>query len=71
MRAAAFDAPETVLGRNRGRHLRALFALWAVAATVSLAASLYEAAAHTDAGARDNDPVHISDANLRAKVEAV
>ena len=57
-------------GRNPGRSLRALLAPWAVAAAVSFAAPAHEAAAHTGAGAQPTDPVHIPDANLRAKVEA-
>ena len=57
-------------GRNRGRSLRVLLALWAVAAVVSLGGFAREAAAHTGAGAGASDPVHIPDANLRAKVEA-
>ena len=54
----------------RGRLLRVLLAPWAVAAVVSFAAPAHEAAAHTGAGAQPTDPVHIPDANLRAKVEA-
>ena len=57
-------------GRHPGRSLRVLLAPWAVAAAVSFAAPAHEAAAHTGAGAGPTDPVHIPDANLRAKVEA-
>ena len=56
--------------RGPGRSLRVLLAPWAVAAVVSFAVLAHEAAAHTGAGAQPTDPVHIPDANLRAKVEA-
>ncbi len=56
--------------RGPGRFLRVLLAPWAVAAVVSFAVLAHEAAAHTGAGAQPTDPVHIPDANLRAKVEA-
>ena len=55
---------------GRGGFLHALLAPWAVAAAVSFTAPAHEAAAHTGAGAGAGDPVHIPDANLRAKVEA-